>query len=195
MRRLLRRTQDGDAIEWTLAGDDGGKFEISDDGVLTFKDSPNFESPGDANKNNVYLVTVKASEASELELEITVEDVDEPGKVSLTQPQPQVGRSLVASLSDPDADVEDEKWRWARGSSADGPWTDIDKSTSASRSPVADDLGMYLQATVVYEDKFGTGKTVSMVSENAVEERTTANAAPSFKGLDETGPGVDDSDR
>ena len=54
---------------------------------------------------------------------------------------------------------------------------------------------MYLQATVVYEDKFGTGKTVSMVSENAVEERTTANAAPSFKGLDETGPDVDDDDQ
>ena len=60
--------------------------------------------------------------------------------------------------------------------------------------PVEDDLGMYLQATVTYEDKFGAGKMASVVSENAVEERTTANAAPSFKGQDETGPTMDDDD-
>ncbi len=192
---LSATDEDGDAIDWTLAGDDASKFAISDDGVLTFKDSPNYEGPVDDNKNNVYLVTVNASETSDpLDLEITVTDEDEPGKVSLTKPQPQVARDLVASLSDPDAGVEDEKWQWARGSSADGPWTDIDRATSASRSPVADDLDMYLRATVVYEDKFGTGKTESMVSENAVEERTTANAAPSFKGLDETGPDIDDDD-
>ena len=184
---LSATDEDGDAIDWSLAGDDAGKFKISDDGVLEFKDSPNYESPGDKNKNNVYLVSVNASETSTpLDLEITVTDKDEDGKVSLTQPQPQVGRGLVASLSDPDADVEDEKWQWARGDTADGPWTDIDKATSASRSPVADDLDMYLRATVVYEDKFDTGKTASAVTENSVEDRTRANAAPSFSGLDET---------
>ena len=190
---LSAMDQDGDAIDWSLTGDDAGKFAISDDGVLEFKSSPNYEGPADADKNNLYLVTVNASETSDpLDLEITVTDKDEDGKVSLTQPQPQVGRGLSASLSDQDADVEDEKWQWARGESADGPWTDIDRATSASRSPVADDLDMYLQATVVYEDKFGEGKTASAVTENSVEDRTRANAAPSFEGLDETGPTFDD---
>ena len=192
---LSATDEDGDEIDWTLSGDDAGKFKISDDGVLEFKDSPNFESAGDKNKNNEYLVTVNASETSDpLDLEITVTDVDEDGKVSLTQPQPQVGRSLSASLSDPDADVEDERWQWARGETADGPWTDIDRATSASRSPVADDLDMYLRATVTYDDKFGAGKTASAVTENSVEDRTRANAAPSFEGLDETGPTVDDNE-
>ena len=104
--------------------------------------------------------------------------------MTLSKPQPQVGRDLTATLSDVDAPVQDEKWQWARGDSADGPWTDIDKATSASRSPVAADDGMYLQATVVYEDKFGTGKTESAVTENSVEDKTTANAAPSFAHLD-----------
>ena len=81
--------------------------------------------------------------------------------------------------------MEDESWQWARGETADGPWTDIDRATSATRSPVADDLHMYLRATVTYEDKFGADKTASAVSENAVEERTTANAAPSFASLDD----------
>ena len=81
-------------------------------------------------------------------------------------------------------------WRTRSGSglvveTADGPWTAIDKATSASRSPVADDLDMYLQATVTYEDKFGTGKTASAVTENSVEERTTANARPSFADQDD----------
>ena len=40
---------------------------------------------------------------------------------------------------------------------------------------------MYLRATVTYTDKFGSGKTVSGVSDNAVEAKTLANAAPSFE--------------
>ena len=184
--------EDDDAIDWTKAGEDAGDFEIDEDasgnGVLTFKKVPNYESPVDDNKNNVYLVTVKASEASELEIEVTVTDKDEDGEVGFEgrgQFQPQVGRSLLATLTDQDADVQDEKWQWSRGPSADGPWTAIDKATSASRSPVADDLDMYLQATVTYEDKFDAGKTASAATENSVEDRTTANAAPSFKDLDD----------
>ena len=186
---LSATDEDGDDIDWMLSGDDAGDFKISDDGVLEFKKSPNYESPADANKNNVYLVSVTASETSNaLELEITVTDADEAGKVSFGGQgrfQPQVGRGLEASLTDPDAPVEDERWQWARGASADGPWTDIDRATSPSRSPVADDLNMYLRATVTYDDKFDEGKTESAVSENAVEERTTANAAPSFASLDD----------
>ena len=88
---LAATDQDGDAIEWSLAGDDAADFDISDAGVLTFKESPNYESPADNNKDNVYLVSVNASETSDpLSLEITVTDVDEAGKVSLTQPQPQI---------------------------------------------------------------------------------------------------------
>ena len=182
--RFSATDEDGHPIVWTLNGDDKGDFAISKTGVLTFKKSPNFESPADKNLNNVYLVTVKASEASELKIEVTVTDVDEPGTVSLSQLQPQVGRSMSATLKDPDSGVEDERWQWAKGASATGPFVDIDKATSATRSPVAADVGMYLRATVVYQDGFGTGKTVSAVSENAVEEKTTANAAPSFAGLD-----------
>ena len=179
--------QDEDPIEWSLAGEDGGKFAISDDGELTFKDSPDFEGPVDGNLNNVYKVTVQASSDGQTAteaLEVTVTDEDEPGKVTLSQPQPQVGRGLVATLNDVDAGVADERWQWARGASADGPWTDIDKATSSSRNPVAADDGMYLRATVTYEDKFDAGKTASMVTENSVEDKTRANAAPSFAHLD-----------
>ena len=45
-----------------MAGADGSKFNISPACVLTFKDKPDFEMPGDANKDNVYEVTVVAAD-------------------------------------------------------------------------------------------------------------------------------------
>ena len=123
---------------------------------------------------------------------VTVTNVDEDGSASLDQYQPQVGRSLVASVSDPDSDETDQEWQWARGDSASGPFTDIDGATNPSRSPTTDDTGMYLRASVTYTDSFGSGKTASVVSGRAVEDTTLANARPSFEGQDQTAPTVDD---
>ena len=178
--------EEGDTITWGLDGEDKGDFEISDAGVLTFKESPDFEKPADKNMDNVYKVTITATGTGKTThaVEVTVIDLDEPGKVTLTKPQPQVSRGLAASYSDPDGGQDDIKWQWSRGPNVDGPWTDIDKATSATRNPVADDVGSYLRATVTYTDKFGKGKTASAVSENAVEARTVANAAPSFAAHD-----------
>ena len=187
--------QDGDAIVWSLDGADKGDFTI-DGGVLSFKSPPNYESPvsestGTLAEKNVYRVTVKATGGEE-KVTVTVTNVDEAGTASLTQYQPQVGRSLVASVSDPDSDETNQKWQWARGASAAGPFTDIDGATNPSRSPVSADNGMYLRASVTYTDSFGSGKTASVVSDNAVEDTTLFNAAPSFEGQDQTGPTVDD---
>ena len=79
------------------------------------------------------------------------------------------------------------KWQWARSSDME-TWTDIEGATSSSRSPVADDVGSYLRASVSYTDSFGSGKSASAVTENAVEARTVANAAPSFKDQDDNDP-------
>ena len=47
---------------WRLTGTDRDAFSIgSTTGVLTFKNSPDFESPADANTDNVYVVTVVAT--------------------------------------------------------------------------------------------------------------------------------------
>ena len=50
---------------------------------------------------------------------------------------------------------------------------------------MAADDGYYLRASVTYTDMFGSGKMVSAVTANAVEERTVANAAPSFADQDD----------
>ena len=48
---------------WSLAGDDADVFEISGGGVLTFKESPDFENPTDVGIGNNYMVTVKAKDS------------------------------------------------------------------------------------------------------------------------------------
>jgi hypothetical protein len=185
--------QDGDDIEWGLEGDDAGDFTItaSDDGSsadLAFKSEPNFESPADDRTDNLYKVTVTASGMAKgtHAVEVTITDVDEPGKPTLTKPQPQVGRPFAAEgPNDPDTPITDVTWQWSRSASAEGPWEDIGNATaSGSREPVAADEDMYLRATAMYTDRFDSGKTASVVSENPVEARTLANAQPNFNALD-----------
>ena len=174
--------EEDDAIEWSLDGDDKDKFTIVG-GVLAFKDSPNFEDPKDQTENNVYDVTVKAG-GGDNEVAVTVTNVDEPGTAKFDQPQPQVGQTVTASISDPDGN-ENPAWQWARSEDGETAWTNISGATSANRIPVAADVGMYLRATVVYDDAFAENKTEAVMSPNAVEERPSANARPSFDGQDQ----------
>ena len=173
-----------------MDGPDKGLFEISTDGVLTFKDSPNFEDPQDDRADNVYKVEVTASGGS-IDVEVTVTDEDEPGKPTLNKPQPQVGRGLEADApNDPDTPITDVTWQWAR-SMDKADWDDIGNPTaSGSRNPTTDDIGYYLRATAMYTDKHGSGKTASVMSENPVEERTVANAKPNFDDHDDSVAGT-----
>ena len=174
---FLAYDQDGDAIDWTLGGPDDDLFTI-DDGVLAFREPPNYEDPQSRSGTNVYRVTVKAGGGAH-DVAVRVTDVDEPGTASIDRRQPQVSRPLRASMADEDDGVSGQRWQWAR--SADRTtWTDIAGATSPGRSPEEADEGMYLRATVTYSDKFGAGKTASAVSARRVEARTLANAAPAF---------------
>ena len=55
---------EGRRITYRLMGSDGGKFELNDSQVLSFKAKPDYEMPGDANRDNVYEVTVRASDGT-----------------------------------------------------------------------------------------------------------------------------------
>ena len=72
---------DGASVTWSLSGTDRGDFSISATGVLTFRNLPNFEAPADANRNNEYLVTVRANDGAvtgATAVKVTVTDVNEP---------------------------------------------------------------------------------------------------------------------
>ena len=79
--------QDGaTTFTWSLAGNDKDFFAI-DGGELTFVTPPDFEAPADTNRDNIYEVTVQADDGGmtgELDVLVTVEDLDEPADISFT---------------------------------------------------------------------------------------------------------------
>ena len=72
---------EGQAItRWSLGGSDAGDFSISEDGELTFRNTPDYDSPADSNRDNEYLVTVRAYDGSaygNLDVTVTVSNVNE----------------------------------------------------------------------------------------------------------------------
>ena len=176
---------DNDPITWSLSGPDMGAFGIGSGGELTFNTPPDFEGPTDGDTDNVYEVTVEASDGGAtpgtLDVTITVTDVGEPGSVTLSSPNPQLGVPLMATLNDPEGVGGGVTWQWA-SSSDRSTWTDIDGATSETYTPVAEDEGKYLRATAEYTDGEGSSSTAEAVSDALV----TTNIAPEFPAT-ETG--------
>ena len=81
---------EGANITWSLGGNDGGKFAISDSGVLSFAAEPDFDIKGDRNRDNIYEVTVQATEEDDgdadaltgtLAVTVTLSDFDEAPEI------------------------------------------------------------------------------------------------------------------
>ena len=122
---VYRRSEE-DAVDraiWPepIAGDDGHLFEYSvhTDGIsrrLHFIDAPNYEDPMDVDGDNVYEVTIKATDTAgamgEKSVRITVMNVDEMGKLTLSPDQPDDGMPVIATLEDPDGVVSITNWEW-----------------------------------------------------------------------------------
>ncbi|MGB0142585.1 MAG: cadherin repeat domain-containing protein, partial [Luminiphilus sp.] len=70
---------DGDAVTYSLSGSDANAFSVgSTSGMLAFVDPPNYEAPADSDADNVYEITVSASDgtaSASLGLVITVADL------------------------------------------------------------------------------------------------------------------------
>ena len=78
--------QEGDEVtRWSLSGSDGGDFQISESGAMTFRNLPDYDTPADSNRDNEYLVSVRAYDSGNryrsLDVTITVTDVNEEAPV------------------------------------------------------------------------------------------------------------------
>jgi hypothetical protein len=65
----------GDSLAYSLTGGDSALFAISNTGVLRFLAAPNYDSPGDANQDNVYTFSVSVTDGqatSSVEVSVTV---------------------------------------------------------------------------------------------------------------------------
>ena len=171
---------DAASATWDLSGDDAGDFRINSAGVLTFMASPDYETPADADTNNVYMVTVEANDGTNEAMKavtVTVTNEDDPGTVILSTERPRVGDEITATLTDDDGGISGTTtWLWER-SPAKATWTRITGETSMSYTPVRADENMHLRATASYTDAEGSGKSEMAVSANPVSTTpTTGNA-------------------
>ena len=77
---------DAASATWSpLSGADARLFSLSNDGMLTFNVSPDFESPADADMDNMYEVTLEANDGTYIDthdVTVTVTNVAELGMVS-----------------------------------------------------------------------------------------------------------------
>ena len=195
-----------DTIRWTLEGADKDALKITEDdpttpdtatssAMLQFKKSPNFEKPIDANMDNIYMVTVVATDKKKLtatrDVVITVTNADDPGKITFSSEQPKVRIDFTATLTDEDGGVDDEKvkWQWAAVTNVnclEATFDDdnnIDKAKSDTYTPVTSpttNVDQCLQATATYTDSNGSGKTMSATSANPVVDNLD-NAFPEFR--------------
>ena len=119
------RDEEG-GVTWSLTGTDRLDFIIGgESGVVTFADTPSFETPADAGGDNVYAFTVVATDvlsgSSRLtateDVTVTVEDVEEAGTITVNNLNPALGADcdrtnpsdpgddcVVFSLTDPDGE-------------------------------------------------------------------------------------------
>lgn len=118
-----------DSITYYIEGTDSSFFTIGEtSGVLVFKSAPDFESPQDANNDNIYELTIGASDgslSSTLGIVVTVNDVDENPSASIAVNNASITAYSQITLS----------WECvsSTNATAEGDWTG-DKSLSGSEN-------------------------------------------------------------
>ena len=172
-------------MSWSLGtAGQSGLFDISG-GVLTFKDSPDFEDPPEVVTENEYMVTIMATdETNKVATEVVtvkVTNVDEAGTVTLSALRPQSSIAFTAMLSDKDRGVRNAMWQWSKSRSRNGSYANIDdKAMLATYIPKDDDEGYFLKATAMYTDGHGSGKEASERSTYTSQRVRGVNSAPEF---------------
>ena len=200
-------------LKWSLSGADASKFDITTTdatSTLFLKDAPDYESPGDSGRDNVYEVTVVVTDtkgnSDEQDVTVKVTNVEEDGTISISTLQPRVDIPVTATLADPDnITANSVSWQWHKGTItptnvADRPECDglneangcfIKGATSATYTPVAGDASDVTDTLVVvalYTDGSPNAVTDSkdfamMATANQVLA-DTRNKAPVFPDRD-----------
>ena len=168
---------DRDRLTWSLMGTDADDFELFGRGqprTLRFKRPPDFEQQA------TYTLTIGVSDGSlsaTMDVTVRVFNVEEAGRVALTSTQPQVGTPLTATLSDPDGSITGAVWQWQRRADDTAAWVAVAAGVAGTSggaelsryTPLADDVGYMLQATVRYRDGFTSKvKTAQSAATEAV---------------------------
>ncbi len=155
-------------LHFAHRGDQASYFQLTGSGnsrAVEFKSQPNYET------RQTYKVRVVVRDRSTGGLKdsvtttVTLNDIDDPGRVVITNTAPRVGQQITAKLYDEDGDVANDLWYWvALASGASGTQSQRPDATSHAYTIKAKDVGKVLEATVEYDDGDGPGKTAHTTS-------------------------------
>ena len=164
---------DGDSLTYSVSGTGAAKFNTvfnlnASTGEITVKPGASIDYES---SDKSYSVTVSVTDGEDasgdaesdptidasVSVRIEVNNIDDPGIVTLSVPTPTVDSALRASFSDQDGGSMLYKVQWSRADAATGPFVDIDGANRFSASdtdsyytPTAADQGKYLKATMSY---------------------------------------------
>ncbi len=171
--------------DWRLSGPDADLFRI-EAGALRLSVRTDFETPGDANADNLHEVILVRADAggAALPLAVRVTDRDEPGRAVLEPRRPAAGEPVTVALSDPDRDDDAPALsvRWERRLSS-GEWQAIPDASGPAYVPNSADAGRPLRAVLSYRDRHGPGRS-------AVTDPTHPVLGRTLLGLDARADGA-----
>ena len=203
---------DDSIATWRLVGADAGAFDLSglfEPRYLNFKEAPDFENPTDANRDNVYEVTIVATDTDPLltgagvgmiSVAVVVENVNEAGKAVFTEGETAyLDQELVADVQDPDdhggdlgephEGVHVQTWQWSKwngqGTEDEDSYQPIDGETTNRYTPVEDDRGNFLRVTATYTDPFSANDVATTAEDERVSTTVPADD-PSLRTVSET---------
>ncbi|MDA9112476.1 cadherin repeat domain-containing protein [Gammaproteobacteria bacterium] len=140
---------DGDSISFSISDNDSALFNISTGGVVTFITAPDFEIPTDANADNVYTLTVQASDGSlsdskVFDVTVTNDTADDVTSTNFDGVLIRDGyiQSATVCMAVTDADGDDtcEGATYSTTTNADGSFTlEIDDNITATIKLLAED--------------------------------------------------------
>ena len=164
---------DGDSLTYSVSGTDAAKFNNVFDlnastGEITVKSGANINYESSDKSYSITVSVTDGKDASgDAETEATIDatvsvtidvnNVDEPGIITLSTTAPRVGSALTASISDPDGEVLVYTVQWARAANADAPFLDIPIDpgfmANPTYTPTAADQSKYLKVTMLYVER------------------------------------------
>ena len=156
---------------WSLSGTDAGDFSVSDSGELSFRRVPDFERPADSNKDNVYSLSVRASDGRNygyLAVTVTVSDVNEAPDITTSKTEFAYRENSTSALATfRAADPEGAAVAWSL-SGTDGEHFAIHQGTLTFKrlqdfdEPADADPDNVYEVTVVAADEQGLTDTLAV---------------------------------
>ena len=179
---------ENNSLTYTLTGTDAAAFtivsrtgQLRTSEALDFETKPSYSFTVEVHDGRDGVGNTSTTIDDTQAVTITLENLEEPGTVTLTTPTGtiQARAEVTAALEDDDIPTG-VTWQWARSPNGRTDWVNIQGATLAAYTPtLEEDRGNYIRATASYTDGEGPNKTANKVSPR-VGDPPPVNAAPVF---------------